>query len=199
MTSVGRLRLFALSAIFFAAACTSTTTRAGSAVKAETARKAAPAFDLKDSEGKSVKLAEYKGKVVVLNFWATWCGPCKVEIPWFIDFETQYKDKGFAVLGVAMDEEGWDIIKPYIQQKKVNYRVLLGTDQVAQLYGGVESLPTTFILDREGKIASVHVGLVSKSEYQNDINQLLSQPGGIKKVADRDSNGNRIAAVIRTE
>lgn len=198
MTGIGRVRILALTAILLSAACTTTTTKAGGGtVKPTSSRKAAPAFELKDADGKAVKLADYNGKVVLLNFWATWCGPCKVEIPWFIDFETQYKDKGFAVVGVAMDEEGWDIIKPYIQQKKVNYRVLLGTDQVAQMYGGVESLPTTFILDREGKIATVHVGLVSKSEYQNDINQLLSQPAGTRRISDGDSDGNRVAAVVR--
>jgi peroxiredoxin len=108
-----------------------------------------------------------------LNFWATWCGPCKIEIPWFADFEQKYKDRGFAVLGVAMDEEGWEVIKPYLEQSKVNYRVILGNDTVAGLYGGVESLPTTFVLDRNGKIASTHVGLVSKSDYENEIMQLL--------------------------
>jgi peroxiredoxin len=165
----------AASVILLGAGCTSTT-QAGGAVKPAAQRRAAPQFELKDSDGKSVKLSDYKGKVVLLNFWATWCGPCKVEIPWFVDFETQFKDKGFAVLGVAMDDEGWEIVKPYIRERKINYRIMMGTDQVAQLYGGVDSLPTTFVLDRDGKIAAVHVGLVSKSEYQNDIQQLLGQP-----------------------
>ncbi len=142
-------------------------------VKPDAERKAAPEFSLKDVDGRSVNLAEYKGKVVLLNFWATWCGPCKIEIPWFVDFEQKYKDKGFAVLGVAMDEEGWEIVKPYLTQSKINYRVILGNDTVAGLYGGVDSLPTTFILDKDGKIASTHVGLVSKSEYENEILHLL--------------------------
>ena len=142
-------------------------------LKPESKRNAAPAFTLKDSNGATVSLADYKGKVVLLNFWATWCGPCKIEIPWFVEFEQQYKDRGFAVLGVAMDEEGWDIVRPYITDKRVNYRVLMGTDLVAQLYGGVESLPTTFLLDREGRIASTHIGLISKGDYKNEITQLL--------------------------
>ena len=144
-----------------------------SKVKPDSARQQAPEFALKDADGRTVTLADYKGKVVLLNFWATWCGPCKIEIPWFADFEQKYKDRGFAVLGVAMDEEGWEVVKPYLAESKVNYRVILGNDTVAGLYGGVESLPTTFVLDRDGKIASTHVGLVSKSDYENEIMQLL--------------------------
>lgn len=142
-------------------------------VRAASERKAAPEFTLKDSNGSTVKLSEYRGKIVLLNFWATWCGPCKIEIPWFVEFEQKYKDQGFAVLGVSMDEEGWDIVRPYISDRKMNYRVLLGDDSVAQIYGGVDSLPTTFLIDREGRIASTHVGLVSKSTYQNEIQHLL--------------------------
>ena len=146
------------------------------AVKPEGTRKAAPAFSLKDSNGQTVHLSDYKGQVVLLDFWATWCGPCKIEIPWFIDFERQLKGRGFAVVGVSMDEDGWNVVKPYIQQYKVNYRVLLGNDQVGAIYGGVESLPTTFLIDRQGKIASVHIGVSGKDEFTNAINQLLDAP-----------------------
>jgi cytochrome c biogenesis protein CcmG/thiol:disulfide interchange protein DsbE len=149
-------------------------TQAAPAVKADSDRKPAPEFALKDADGRSVTLADYKGKVVLLNFWATWCGPCKIEIPWFVDFEQKYKDRGFAVLGVAMDEEGWEVVKPYIAKNKVNYRILMGNDSTAQMYGGVESLPTTFVIDAGGRIASTHVGLVSKSEYENEIVELLN-------------------------
>jgi thiol-disulfide isomerase/thioredoxin len=144
-------------------------------IKPEKERKLAPDFNLKDVNGKPAKLSEYKGKVVLLNFWATWCGPCKAEIPWFIEFEKQYKDQGFAVLGVAMDDEGWDVVKPYIESKQINYRVVMGTDMVAQLYGGVDSLPSTFIIDRDGRVAAVHIGLAGKNDYRNDVVQLLQQ------------------------
>ncbi|MBC7928325.1 MAG: redoxin domain-containing protein [Bryobacteraceae bacterium] len=147
-------------------------------------RNSAPPFSLRDTDGKIVNLADYKGKVVLLNFWATWCGPCKVEIPWFVEFEQKYKDRGFAVLGVAMDEDGWDIVKPYLTKNKINYRIVLGDDKIADSFGGVESLPTTYVLDKDGGIVSEHVGLVSKSDYEQEIVKLL---GGTADSGSRDS------------
>jgi peroxiredoxin len=141
--------------------------------KAATGRKAAPDFTLEDSTGQPVRLADYKGKVVLLNFWATWCGPCKVEIPWFMEFEKSYRDRGFAVLGVSMDDDGWQAVKPYLAAQRVNYRIALGNDRVSELYGGIDSLPTTVLIDREGRVASVHLGLVSRSEYTTEIQQVL--------------------------
>jgi len=147
-------------------------------VKPEKDRKAAPDFALKDANGATVKLSDYKGKVVLLDFWATWCGPCKIEIPWFIDFEQTYKDRGFAVIGVSMDDDGWEVVKPYIQQRKINYRILVGNEEVGARYGGVDSLPTTFLIDRTGRIATIHVGLeTSKQGFQNEIAKLLETPG----------------------
>jgi peroxiredoxin len=143
----------------------------------KTAAKPAPEFSLKDANGQTVHLADYKGKVVLLDFWATWCGPCKVEIPWFMEFEKQFKGEGFAVLGVSMDEDGWTAINPYVKNMKMNYRVLLGNDQVSTAYGGLDSLPTTLLIDRDGGIASVHVGVsMGKEEFKNAIVQLLSSP-----------------------
>jgi peroxiredoxin len=138
---------------------------------------ATPGFSLKDSNGQTVHLADYKGKVVLLDFWATWCGPCKMEIPWFIDFERQFKDQGFAVVGVSMDEDGWSAVKPYVQNMKMNYRVVLGDDNVSTAYGGLDSLPTTLLIDRQGKIASVHVGVaMGKEDFKNAVVQLLNAP-----------------------
>jgi cytochrome c biogenesis protein CcmG/thiol:disulfide interchange protein DsbE len=139
-------------------------------------RKPAPDFTLKDANGNSVKLSDFRGKVVLLNFWATWCGPCALEIPWFVEFQQQLKSRGLEVVGVSMDEEGWSAIKPFIAEHKVNYRILLGDDSVSQLYGGVDSLPTTFIIDREGRIAvPPHVGLAGKNEYLQEIQSVLNE------------------------
>jgi peroxiredoxin len=146
---------------------------AASHVKPEKERNPAPEFALKDADGKTVHLADYKGKVVLLDFWATWCGPCKLEIPWFIEMERSNKDRGFAVLGVSMDDEGWEVVKPFIAGLGVNYRVVIGNDVTAQLYGGVEALPTTFLIDREGRIAAAHVGLTSRKDFEDGVKQLL--------------------------
>ncbi len=150
-------------------------TASSSSLKPPAERKPAPNFALHDGDGKMVRLSDYRGKVVLLNFWATWCGPCKFEIPWFNEFQQQHRDRGLVVLGISMDEEGWDVIKPFVAALKVNYRILLGDETVADLYGGVSSLPTSFLIDRQGKIASVHVGLVSKSVYEREIEELLAQ------------------------
>ncbi len=159
-------------------------TQRAKAARQERDLKPAADFTLKDANGNSIKLSDYRGKVVLLNFWATWCGPCQLEIPWFIEFQQQYKSKGLQVLGVSMDDDGWAAVKPYIAQHKINYPIVLGNDSVSQLYGGIDSLPTTFIIDREGRIAyPPHVGLVGKNEYLSEIQGLLE--------ARQQETGNR--------
>lgn len=190
----------ALASVLASAACSNPRT-VKAAVKAEKDRKAAPDFALKDINGQTVHISDYKGKVVLLDFWATWCGPCKIEIPWFMEFEQQLKDRGFAVLGVSMDEDGWGVVKPYLQEMKVNYRVVLGNDQVGEQYGGVESLPTTFLIDRQGKIASVHIGLSrGKEEFRNDIMQLLGAARtGTARTRTGDPSGRVLAFAPRAK
>jgi peroxiredoxin len=135
----------------------------------------APDFTLKDAGGADLRLSSYRGKVVLLNFWATWCAPCKAEVPWFTEFERSYGDRGFAVIGVSMDEGGWQPVKPYLEAAKINYRVAIGDEKLAHTYGGMESLPETLLIDREGRIAARHVGLVSKSDYEREIVRLLKE------------------------
>ncbi|MGB9605142.1 MAG: peroxiredoxin family protein [Bryobacteraceae bacterium] len=172
------LGLHALALALILSACSPGANPARSSVKPEGHRRKAPDFTLRDADGKLVRLSDYRGKVVLLNFWATWCPPCRLEIPWFIEFQRQHQHRGLVVLGISMDEDGWEVVRPFIQRLGVNYRILLGDDTVAQLYGGVESLPTTFLIDREGRIASVHIGLVSKSRYERDLAELLGAETG---------------------
>jgi cytochrome c biogenesis protein CcmG/thiol:disulfide interchange protein DsbE len=148
-------------------------------------RKLAPEFALKDADGKTVRLSDYKGKVVLLDFFATWCGPCKIEIPWFMQFERRHRDRGFSVLGVSMDDEGWEVVKPFLARLGVNYRVVIGDDATAQAYGGVEALPTTFLIDRDGRVAAKHVGVTSRSDFEDDIEELLQTPAGHASGVDR--------------
>ena len=142
-------------------------------LRPENTRKLAPDFSLSDVSAKPVKLSDSKGKVVLLNFWATWCGGCQTEIPWFIDFQTKYKDPGLNVIGVSLDDDGWKSVTPYVKEKNVNYCIVIGTQTVAKQYA-VEAMPVTLLIDREGKIAATHVGLVTKSAYEAEIEALLA-------------------------
>jgi peroxiredoxin len=161
-------------------------------LKSEGQRQTAPNFSLKDADGNPVRLSDYRGKVVLVNFWATWCGPCEVEIPWFVEFEQKYKDQGFAVLGLSMDDNGWKAVRPYIASHKINYRVMIASEVVSQQFGDIEALPTSFVLDRQGRIATNHVGLVDKRDYQNDILKLLEVP---KSAAVPNAGANALAAL----
>ena len=135
-------------------------------------RKTAPNFTLSDSKGASVRLSDYKGKVVLLDFWATWCHGCKTEIPWYMEFQNRYKDKGLAVIGVSMDDDGWKSVKPFIEENKMNYEVVIGNEALAKLYA-VDNLPVTLLIDRTGNIAVSHAGMVDKAAFENEIRELL--------------------------
>lgn len=134
--------------------------------------KPAPAWTLKDMDGKEVKLADFKGKVVILDFWATWCGPCVKEIPDFIALQKEYGKAGLMVVGVAAGDEEVAVVRKFAQKQGINYQLVLGNDDVAKLYN-VEALPTTYIINREGRIVRSHVGLASKSAFEADIKPLL--------------------------
>jgi cytochrome c biogenesis protein CcmG/thiol:disulfide interchange protein DsbE len=161
--------------LILAAAALLMTSDLASGIRSSKDRQPAPDFALTDAQGARVSLSDYKGKVVLLNFWATWCPPCKVEIPWFEEFESKYKGSGFAVLGVSMDDDGWTSVRPFMQQKKINYRIMIGDNATSSKYGGIDSLPETLLIDRDGKIAATHLGLTSKSNYEGEIVELLKK------------------------
>jgi peroxiredoxin len=141
---------------------------------AASARKAAPNFTLDDSLGRTIKLSEFQGKVVLLDFWATWCHGCKTEIPWFMEFQDKYKGNGLVVIGVAMDDDGWKSVKPFVAERKINYPIVVGNQDLEKLYS-VENPPVTLLIDREGKIADAHMGMVEKDAFENEIKSLLGE------------------------
>jgi peroxiredoxin len=138
-------------------------------------RRPAPDFTLDDAAGTPVRLSDLRGKVVLLSFWATWCVPCNTEIPWFMKFQESYKNRGLAVLGVSLDEDGWKSVKPYVARMKINYPVMIASDDIASRYGGLTSLPVTLIIDKSGRIAVTHIGLCPKSEYEAAISAMLAE------------------------
>ncbi|HXZ28092.1 MAG TPA: TlpA disulfide reductase family protein [Terriglobales bacterium] len=138
--------------------------------------KSAPDFELQTLEGKSVRLSDFRGKAVVLNFWATWCDPCKIEMPWLVDLQKQYGSQGLQVVGVAMDDSGKDAIQAFAKQMGVNYVILQGKNAVGDAYGAT-GYPTTVYIDRNGKVLNKILGLVSKSEIEDNIKQALGGGG----------------------
>lgn len=143
----------------------------------ENARYAAPDFILKDASGKDVKLSEQKGKVVLVNFWATWCHGCQLEIPWYIEFQKKYEKQGLVIIGISMDEDGWKSVRPWLAEKQVNYPIVIGNQALADRYG-LSGMPLTALVDRDGKIADVHVGVVEKDATEQKIQTLLKQSAG---------------------
>jgi thiol-disulfide isomerase/thioredoxin len=131
-------------------------------------------FTLKDINNQDVRLASLKGKVILLDFWATWCGPCKVEIPWFIEFQNKYGKDGLQVVGISVDDS-LDRLKPFVSQMKMNYTVLQGLDHedVKDAFGPIFGLPVTLVISRDGKICTRHIGLRPKEEFENSIKALL--------------------------
>jgi thiol-disulfide isomerase/thioredoxin len=147
--------------------------------------KAAPDFTLEDLQGKPVSLANYRGKAVMINFWASWCAPCKIETPWLVQLRDKFAPRGFEILGVssegddvtARDKVAWDkdkvAVEKAAQQEKIPYPVLLGGDGIANSYGGVQALPTSFFVDRKGVVVAAEMGLTSESNLEADIQKAL--------------------------
>jgi peroxiredoxin len=149
--------------------------RQPSGAKSANALRQAPDFSLADLSGRTFRLSDYRGKVVVLDFWATWCDPCKQEIPHFIEMQNKYSSQGLQVLGVSMDDDQ-PSVREFQQQFKMNYPVALGTPELADQYGGILGLPITFVIDRHGRITARHVGATDASVIEAEIQKLLAQP-----------------------
>ena len=138
----------------------------------------APDFTLESLEGKNMRLSDLRGKAVLLNFWATWCGPCKIETPWLVELQNKYGSQGLQVIGVAMDDSGKEDIAKFAKDMGVNYPVLLGKEAVGNAYGGVPALPESFFIGRDGKIVDKIIGLKGKSEIEDSIKAALSTQAG---------------------
>src|SRR3979490_3326149 len=149
--------------------------RANGSAKGQLIGNLAPDFELPALDGKNLKLSNLRGKAVLLNFWATYCGPCKIEMPWFVELQKEYGPQGFQIVGVAMDDASTEAIAKFAKQMGVNYPIVLGQESVGQSYGGVGVLPTTFFLDRDGKLIAREFGLQSRSVFVDHIKKSMSQ------------------------
>ena len=137
----------------------------------------APDFSLTDMNGAKLSLSDYKGRVVLLDFWATWCGPCRIEIPSFVQMQMKYRDQGFSVIGLAIEDTP-DAVKQFYQQFHMDYPVAMGDSKVAALYGGILGLPTSFVIGRDGRIYSQHTGTTSPQVFEKEVQELLAQKPG---------------------
>ncbi len=135
--------------------------------------KPAPNFSLKTAEGKTVELKQLAGKVVVINFWATWCGPCRAEIPGMLEIYGKYKGKGLEIVGVSLDQQGFAVVTPFVQRMKIDYPVVVGDGGLVAAYGNFQAIPTTFIVDRKGNIVGEHTGSMTKEQFEHMVKPLL--------------------------
>ena len=142
----------------------------------DNAGRIAPDFKLPALDGGTINFSGYRGKAVLLNFWATWCGPCKIEMPWFVELQKKYQSKGFQVIGVAEDADDPSGVAQFAKRLGVNYPIAIGSDAVSDLYGGVEALPSSFYIDRNGRIVRQVSGLISFSEMERNISKALESP-----------------------
>jgi thiol-disulfide isomerase/thioredoxin len=147
-------------------------TGAGSAARL-TQSSLAPDFSLESLDGRNLRLSDLRGKAVLLNFWATWCGPCKIEMPWFVDLQKQYGSQGLQIVGVAMDDASKEDISKFAKDMGVNYPILIGKESVGDQYGGVPALPESFLISRDGKIVDKIIGLRGKADIEEAIKKTL--------------------------
>jgi len=133
----------------------------------------APDFTLESLDGEKFTLSEHRGEVIVLNFWATWCPPCRAEIPGFIALQDEMRERGIRFVGISLDDDGFASVRPYAVEKGINYTLVADRGQVARLYGGIHTVPTTFIIDREGNIRYRHTGLLLKGALKSALDELI--------------------------
>ena len=143
--------------------------------KASASGSLAPDFNLTAIDGKKLSLADYKGKVILLDFWATWCTPCRAEIPHFVEMQEKYGPQGFQVVGISMDDDAKPV-REFAREYKMNYPIAVGDDKLAESFGGVLGLPVNFIIDREGRIRSKYLGATDVSVFDKEVGDLLAQP-----------------------
>ena len=134
----------------------------------------APDFSLKDVAGNSFKLSDYAGKVKIIDFWATWCPPCRMEIPDFQSLHEKYSAGDFVMIGISLDDNS-EIVKNFIDQYKVTYPIVMGNEDVANSYGGIRGIPTTFVVDKEGKVYKKYIGYTEGKVFEEDITALLNK------------------------
>lgn len=174
-----RVLLMAAFAVATASFILASASKVPSRVKAApsaVAMRPAPDFTLKDLEGKPVRLADLRGKAVILNFWATWCPPCRHEIPWFIDLQKRYGPQGLRIVGVSMDQTGPEDVAEFAREMGINYTVVTGDWNVARAYGGISALPTTFYIGRDGTLVESVPGLISRERMEEKVSVLLATP-----------------------
>ncbi len=135
----------------------------------------APQFTLQSVEGRPVSLGSFRGKVVLVNFWATWCGPCRKEIPDFIAMSESYPDDDFVVLGVSMDREGLAKVQPFVRGSGITYPILIGGPRISPLYGNVSAIPTTFVIDKRGRIAARSRGYQPRAHFEGIVQRLIAE------------------------